>query len=165
MQLCSLSMTNASPYHSSPVAIGHFHNLDISKALTHATPFSLSAIFPAKTKLRFIRVGNTSPKCCQMRTFAHSSWFRSGPGWGRQAWRWASLRRFLTVCAEVLWFYRPSVAAAGPRPCLRWRCWCAEHSTTVLQQFWWTFLQSAWQWPSQLATLLVISVYKCTYLY
>lgn len=26
MQLCSLSMTNASPYHSSPVAIGHFHN-------------------------------------------------------------------------------------------------------------------------------------------
>lgn len=71
MQLCSLSMTNTSPYHSSPVAMGHFHNLDISNALTHATPCSLSAIFPVQ---RLIHVGNTSPKCCQMRTFAHSSW-------------------------------------------------------------------------------------------
>lgn len=62
MQLCSLSMTNASPYHSSPVAMGHFHNLDISTALTHVTPFSLSAIFPVQTKLRFIRVRNTSPE-------------------------------------------------------------------------------------------------------
>lgn len=105
MQLCSLSMTNASPYHSSPVAIG----TTISKALTHTTPFLLSAIFPVQTTLRFIRVGNTSPKCCRMRTFSHSSWLQSGPGWGRQAWRWASLRWFLTVCAKVLWFLQQLV--------------------------------------------------------
>lgn len=83
MQLCSLSMTNASPYHSSPVAMGHFHNLDISKALTHAAPRSLSAVFChhlLPSVRRFIHVGNTSPTCCRMRTFAHSSWLRSRPG-------------------------------------------------------------------------------------
>ncbi len=32
--------------------------------------------------------------------------------WGRRACRWASLRRFLTVCAEIVWLCKPIVAAA-----------------------------------------------------
>ncbi len=52
---------------------------------------------------------------------------RSRPRWGRRACRWASLRRFLTVCAEILWLCKPIVAAAvwvdGLRRSWRWRCW------------------------------------------
>ncbi len=68
-----------------------------------------------------------------MWAFVHSSRFRrrtvvrSRPRWGRRACRWASLRRFLTVCAEVLWLCKPIVAAAvrvaGLRRSWRWRCW------------------------------------------
>ncbi len=69
----------------------------------------------------------------RMWAFAHSSrlrWWiavRSRPRWGRRACRWASLRRFLTVCAEILWLCKPIVAAAvwvaGLRWSWRWRCW------------------------------------------
>ncbi len=69
----------------------------------------------------------------RMWAFAHSSrlWWRtavrSRPWWGRRACRWASLRRFLTVCAEILWLCKPIVAAAvrvaGLRRSWRWRCW------------------------------------------
>ncbi len=68
-----------------------------------------------------------------MWAFAHSSWLwrrtsvRSRPRWGRRACRWASLRRFLTVCAEIIWLCKPIVAAAvrvaGLRWSWRWRCW------------------------------------------
>ncbi len=68
-----------------------------------------------------------------MWAFAHSSRLRrrtavrSRPRWGRRACRWASLRRFLTVCAEILWLCKPIVAAAvrvaGLRRSWRWRCW------------------------------------------
>ncbi len=42
--------------------------------------------------------------------------------------RWAFLRRFLTVCAEIIWLCKPIVAAAavrvaGLRRSWRWRCW------------------------------------------
>ncbi len=69
----------------------------------------------------------------QMWAFAHSSrlpWrtaVRSRHWWGWRACRWASLRRFLTVCAEILWLCKPIVAAAvrvaGLRRSWRWRCW------------------------------------------
>ncbi len=69
----------------------------------------------------------------QMWAFPHSSRLRrrtavrSRPRWGRRACRWASLRRFLTVCAEILWLCKPIVAAAvrvaGLRRSWRWRCW------------------------------------------
>ncbi len=45
----------------------------------------------------------------RMWAFAHSSRLqrrtavRSRPRWGRRACRWGSLRRFLTVCTELLW--------------------------------------------------------------
>ncbi len=68
-----------------------------------------------------------------MWAFAHSSRLRqrtavrSRPRWGRRACRWASLRRFLTVCAEIIWLCKPIVAAAvrvaGLRRSWRWRCW------------------------------------------
>ncbi len=68
-----------------------------------------------------------------MWAFAHLSqlrWriaVRSRPWWGRQACRWASLRWFLTVCAEILWLSKLYVAAAvrvaGLRRSWRWRCW------------------------------------------
>ncbi len=52
---------------------------------------------------------------------------RSRPWWGWRACRWASLRRFLTVCAEILWLCKPIVAAAvrvaGLNHTWRWRCW------------------------------------------
>ncbi len=54
----------------------------------------------------------------RMWAFAHSSRLRrltavrSRPQWGRRACRWASLRRFLTVCAEILLLFKPIVVAA-----------------------------------------------------
>ncbi len=72
-------------------------------------------------------------RCHRMWAFAHSSqlrrWtaVRSRPRWGQRECRWASLRRFLTVCAEILWLCKPIVAAAvrvaGLRRSWRWRCW------------------------------------------
>ncbi len=68
-----------------------------------------------------------------MWAFTHSSWLRrrtavgSRPRWGRRACRWASLRRFLTVCAEILWLCKPIIASAvrvaDLRRFWRWRCW------------------------------------------
>ncbi len=54
----------------------------------------------------------------RMWAFAHWSQLRqrtavrSRPRWGWRACRWASLRRFLTVCAEIIWLCKPIVAAA-----------------------------------------------------
>ncbi len=69
----------------------------------------------------------------RMWAFAHSSRLRWGtavrlrPRWGQRACRWASLRRFLTVCAEILWLCKPIVVAAvrvaGLRRSWKWRCW------------------------------------------
>ncbi len=62
----------------------------------------------------------------RMWAIAHSSqlrrWtaVRSRPRWGWRACRWASLRRFLTVCAEILWLCKPIVAAAVRVAGLRW---------------------------------------------
>ncbi len=62
--LCSLCITYACPYHNPTATMGHsIHNVDISKLLTHTTPFTLSAICPVQWKPGFIREENTSPKC------------------------------------------------------------------------------------------------------
>ncbi len=117
--------------------MGHLiNNVDISKPLTHTTPYTLSTICPVQWKKRdssMKRPSLQSARRHRMWAFAHSSWLRqwtavrSRPRWGRRAYRWASLRRFLTVCTEILWLCKPIVAAAvqvaGLRGSWRWRCW------------------------------------------
>ncbi len=69
----------------------------------------------------------------RMWAFANSSRLRrrtavrSNPRWGRQACKWASLRGFLTIFAEILCFCKLIVAAAvrvaGLIRSWRWRYW------------------------------------------
>nr|XP_054606326.1 uncharacterized protein LOC129166834 [Nothobranchius furzeri] len=83
MHLCSSSITDACPYHNPTTTMGHsIHNIDTSKALTHTTPHSLSAICPEQCKPRFIREENTSPTCqtpsnvsiCPLKSVTATSW-------------------------------------------------------------------------------------------
>ncbi len=103
-----LFITHACPYHNPTATMGHsIHNVDISKPLTHTTRYTLSAICPLQWKPGFIREEKTSPKCqtpsnvsmCPLKSVTVTNW----PRWGWRACRWASMRRFLTVCAEIIW--------------------------------------------------------------
>ncbi len=148
MHLCSLSITYACPYNNPTAIMGHSnHNIDISKLLTHTTPYTLSAIWHVKWKLGFIREKNTSPKsiCPLKLVYNDETAVRLRPRWGRRVCRWASLRRFLIVCVEILWLCKPIVAAAvrvaGLRRSWRWRCWMWRSWAGVVTRCLWL-----WGW-------------------
>jgi hypothetical protein len=55
MQLCSLSVAYACPYHNPTDTMGHFvHNVDIRKLLAITKPYTLSAICLVQLKLGLI---------------------------------------------------------------------------------------------------------------
>ncbi len=66
-----------------------------------------SALYSENRDSSVKRTPLQSARCHRMWAFAHSSRLRRRtavrlrPRWGRRACRWASLRRFLTVCAEI----------------------------------------------------------------
>ena len=62
MQLCLLSVAYVCPYHNHTTSMGHsVHNIDLSKLLTHTTPYKLSAICPVQLKPGFIHEEHISP--------------------------------------------------------------------------------------------------------
>ncbi len=123
-----------------------------------------------------------------MRAFAHSSWLwrwtpvRSRPRWGWRACRGASLRWFLTVCAEIIWLCKPIVAAAvrltglrrsWRRRCWMWRSWAGvvtrglrlwgrlDVRPNSLKRLWRWLMVEKWtfnSWPTALVEIPAVSV-------
>jgi hypothetical protein len=64
MQLSSLSIAYACPYHNPTATIEHFvHNVIIRKPLANMTPYKLSNICLVQLKPRFIHEEHISPVC------------------------------------------------------------------------------------------------------
>ncbi len=97
MHLCSLSITYACPYPNPTTTMGHsIHNIDISKPITHTTPYScLPPLYSENRDSSIKRTPLQSVRHHRMWAFANSSrlWrqtvVRSRPRWGRRACRWA----------------------------------------------------------------------------
>jgi hypothetical protein len=64
MQLCSLSVSYACPYHKRTAIMGYFvHKVHISKPLAQTMPYMLPAICPVQLKRGLICEKHTSPAC------------------------------------------------------------------------------------------------------
>ncbi len=116
MHLCSLSTTYPCPYHNpTRSTMLTSANCSPTRRHTHCLP---SALYSENRDSSVKRTPLQSARHHRMWAFAHSSWLRRWTAvrlrspWGRRACRWASLRRFLTVCAEILWLCKLIVAAA-----------------------------------------------------
>ncbi len=118
LHLCSLSITYACPYHN-PIATQSTTLTSANRSPTrHHTRCLQTALYSENQDSSVKRTPLQSTRHHRMWALAHSSrlrWWtavRSRPRWGRRAYRWASLKRFLTVCAEILWLCKLIVAAA-----------------------------------------------------
>ncbi|XP_070408551.1 uncharacterized protein [Nothobranchius furzeri] len=106
MHLCSLSITDACPYHNPTTTMGHsIHNIDISKALTHSTSHTLSAICPEQCKPRFIHEENTSPTCQTPSNFIRLSIVACG--------MWSTPLQWLCEVDRYYWELVHAVVYAG----------------------------------------------------
>ncbi len=150
--LCLLSITYACPYHNPTATMGHsIHMLtSVNRSPTQRHTCCLpSALYSENRDLSMKRTPFQSARRHRMWAFAHSSRLRrqtavrSSPPMRMRACRWASLRRFLTVFAEILWLCKPIVAAAvwvaGLRRSWRWRCWMWRSWTGVV-------IRGLWLW-------------------
>ncbi len=134
MNLCSLSIAYHTITPPPPWATRSTTLTPANRSLTQRHTCCLpSALYSENRDSSMKRTPLQSARRHWMWAFGHSSrlrWrtaVRSRPRWGRRACRWASLRWFLTVCAEIVWLCKPIVAAAvwvaGLRRSWRWWCW------------------------------------------
>ena len=127
MPLCSLSVAYACTYHNPTDTMGHsVHNVDISKPLSHTMPYMLSAICLVKLKPGVIREEHTSPAC-----------------------QWPSKKPDVEVLGLRGYTWSAIVRPAGHTQNSLKHCWGGlwqrNEQSIILQQLWWTFLQSACQ--------------------
>ncbi len=137
MHLFSLSIIYACPYHNPTATHGPLdpqrwhqqtaHPHDAMHAVCHL-PFTVKiGIQPWREHLSNVP---DAIECEHLPTqVGYDDELQSGrdPRWGWRSCWWASLRWFLTVCAEILWLCNLIVAAAvmvaGLSRSWRWRCW------------------------------------------
>ncbi len=119
MHLCSLSITYACPYHNPSATMGHNVTTSANRSPTRRhTRCVPSALYSENQDSSVKRTPLQSARRHWMWAFAHSSQLRrrtavrSRPRWGWRACRWAYLRRFLTVYAEIICLCKAIVAAA-----------------------------------------------------
>ncbi len=148
MHLCSLSITYACPYHNPIWSTRSTALTSANRSPTRCHTCCLpSALYSENRDSSVKRTPLQSARRHRMWAFSHSSrsrWrtaVRSRPRWGWRACRWASLRRFLTACAEILWLCKQIVVAAvrvaGLRRSWRWRCWMWRSWAGVVTRVLW----------------------------
>ncbi len=112
------------------------HNIDISKLLTHTTPYMLCDIWPVQWKPGFMGENALLQRAghYQKRVFAHSDRLQHQRHSGQDPTdndRHA-LRHFLTVCAEILWLCNCCIGLAGEEA----GCWSPGLLFRGLQASW-----------------------------